>query len=190
MLNIIDELLVNFMWSYKRFSKGLSLGQTSTYFSLESDLAFGAPNILICTSVWKNALGPQAGLMIAKGNVTAWKGDAPMLLFSNRIQLWISLSLINVSECWLNAMRRSFLVWQYPAFLLPGLGWHLSNSWCSYNFKMPRKRARPCCCSSWLHPHPCMQGPSYITCRVLLRKGERPSACAASFSSKSSYSIG
>lgn len=68
--------------------------------SLESDLAFGASNILIHSSVWKNALGPLGRSDDSRRECdSAWEGDAPLVLFSNRIQLWLTLSPVNVSEC-------------------------------------------------------------------------------------------
>lgn len=76
------------------------MGQTSAFLNLESDLAFGASNILISSSGWKNALGPLGWSDDSRRECdSAWKGYVPMVLFSSRIQLWLSLSPINVSEC-------------------------------------------------------------------------------------------
>lgn len=68
--------------------------------NLDSDLAFGVCNILIYSSAWKNVSGaPGRSDGSRRGRDCAWKGEAPTVLFSNRTQLWLSLSPINISEC-------------------------------------------------------------------------------------------
>lgn len=132
--------------------------------SLDSDLSFGVSSVLICSFVWKNASGPLGWSDDSRRECdSAWKGDAPMVLFSNRIQLWLTRSPINVSECWLNAMRRNFLVWQYPAFLLLGLESELSNPDTHAISKCHRREHDLAAALHDCIQHPCIQSPSYIT---------------------------
>lgn len=68
--------------------------------NLAGDLTFG-----VCVTFSSAALPGRvlqelwAGESRRMGCDCAWKGEAPAVLFSNRTQLWLNLSPINVSKC-------------------------------------------------------------------------------------------